>query len=143
MSETENKTPLHTDELRVVYIHYVGESADGQNIYHFYIGENYEDVWSDGWWETAGNLREEMLMIDENMYSYVKELKTDLTLDLATRSPCFSMQDCRDHCVALAWEDISQAEEYPEDGRIVIQFGEPLDDVEVALAKRNMFMKFI
>ena len=82
-------------------------------------------------------------MISNEMYEYVKELKTEIILDLAQDNSCFSMQDCRDNIIALAYENIDDYEEYPDEGRIVIHFGESIDEVEKMLAKRNLFMKFV
>ena len=53
------------------------------------------------------------------------------------------MQDCRDNIIALASENLEQAEEYPEDGRIVIHFGDLITDVEKMLAKRDLIIKYI
>ena len=47
-----------------------------------------------------------------------------------------------DRLRALAYEDLSEAEEYPEP-RIVILYGDPLDEVEEMLAKRNLIMKYV
>lgn len=142
--EEKSYTPVHTDELRVVYVHYVGKDLNGNHVYHFLVGEDIKEVWGEGWSELpAGNIRKSYMMIDNDMYSYIKELKSPCRLGLATDSGCFSMQDCRDHCIALAWEDLSEAEEYPDKGRIVLQYGELLDDFEVMLAKRDLFMTWI
>ena len=50
--------------------------------------------------------------------------------------------DIKDNIAALAYEDLSEAEEYPEP-RIVILYGDPLDEVEEMLAKRNLIMKYV
>ena len=80
---------------------------------------------------------------DEGQYEYIKQLKTDVQLDLAQYSCCTSLQDCKDRIIALAYENLDEAEEYPEDGRIVIHFGDYIDDVESMLARRDMRMKFV
>lgn len=130
------------NDLKVIYVKYVGTDSDKLKVYHFLIDENAEDAWADNWDDkpscNCGDLQPK-----EDMYDYVKELKTDITLDLAQDNCCFSMQDCRDHCVALAYENLDNAEQYPEGGRIVILFGDNLDDVEAMLAKRDLTMKFI
>lgn len=129
-------------KLYVIYCVYVGKDSDNYNIYHFLLSENIESVFVEGWEEIpACNMKD--IQPDDSMYDYVKELKTILDLDLAQNCCCFSMSDCKDHCVALACENISQYEEYPENGRIVIQFGDNIDDVESMLAKRDLSMKFI
>ena len=53
------------------------------------------------------------------------------------------MQDARDHCIALASENLDNAEEYPEKGRIVVMFGDYIDDIERMLAIRDMRMRFV
>lgn len=80
---------------------------------------------------------------EDDMYEYIAELKTDLILDLAQDNCCFSMQDCRDNVVALASENLEEAEEYPEEGRIVIHFGDTVDEVEKMLAKRDILINYI
>lgn len=129
-------------DLKVIYVKYVGTDSDGMNVYHFLIDEDTSETWADGWDDkpscNCGDLQP-----NSDMYEYVKELKTEINLDLAQDNCCFSMQDCRDHCVALAYENLDNAENYPENGRIVIHFGDSLDDVEAMLARRDLTMRFI
>ena len=131
-------------QYKIVYIAYIGTDIDGLNIYHFLLSTDIENTFSEGWSEKpSGNIANDILMIDENMYEYVKELKTIIKLELAQDNYCFSMQDCRDNIIALAYENIDDYETYPENGRIVIHFGDSLENVESILAKRDLFMKFI
>lgn len=133
-----------TEELVVVYIVNVGVDINGLNIYHFLISDECESTWGECWGQQpAGNVKKSLLMPDDSNYIYIKELKTDLKLNLAQDNTCFSMQDCKDNIVALAYEDLSGYEEYPEPFRIVIHFGERLSDVEVKLAQRNITLNFI
>lgn len=135
---------VETSNMRVVYIIHVGIDSDNLNVYHFLLSEEYEETFAEGWGEKpACNTPRDQLMIEDSMFEYVKELKTTIKLDLAQDNCCFSMQDCRDKCVALASENLDQAEEYPDEGRIVIHFGDFIDDVEAMLAKRNLRMRFI
>lgn len=139
------------NNLSVIYCLNVGVDSDGMNIYHFLVVDNtydedsgtykIDDIWMDGWEEIpACNLRN--LKPDDSQYEYVKELKTDLILDLVQDNCCFSLSDCKDKCVALAYENINGYEDYP-DPRIVIHYGDSLDEVEAMFAKRNLTMKFI
>lgn len=135
---------LDMSDYKVVYVLYVGKDVDNLNIYHFLLTTNSEEVFSEGWGEKPScNINNDFLMISDNMYEYVKELKTSIILDLAQDNSCFSMQDCRDNIIALAYENIDNYEEYPDEGRIVIHFGDSIDEVERILAKRNLFMKFV
>lgn len=131
-------------EYKVVYITLIGKNSDDKYIYNLHITTEIDDVFSEGWGEKpACNIPNNILMIGDIHYEYIKELKTDVKLDLAQDNCCFSMQDCRDNIIALASENLDEAEEYPEDGRIVIHFGDKIDDVERMLAKRNLITKFI
>lgn len=132
------------NDLKVVYISYIGMDIDGLNVYHFLLAENDEDVFSEGWDDCpAGNIRNDILIPDRSQYQYVKELKTNINLVLAQDNNCFTMQDCRDGVVALAYEDINGYEEYPEPYRIVIHFGDNLQDVEDMLSERGLTLKYI
>lgn len=131
-------------EYKVVFVLRIGQDADGLNIYHFLLSRDCEDTFAEGWAEKPScNIRLENLMIEEEMYEYVKELRTDVNLDLAQENCCYSMQDCRDQIVALAYENLDEAEEYPEPFRIVIHFGQPIDEVESMLMKRELKLRFV
>ena len=133
----EEKLPL-----KVIYILCIGKNADNDYIYHMLISQDTEYTWADGWEnKPACNMRD--LTPEDDMYEYIAEVKTDIKLDLAQENCCFSMQDCRDNVIALASENLEEAEEYPEDGRIVIHFGDLVDDVEKALAKRDILINYI
>jgi len=128
--------------LKVIYILYIGKNSDNDNIYHFLISDDSEKTWADGWENKPACIMRD-LTPEDDMYEYIAEVKTELKLDLAQDNCCFSMQDCRDNVVALASENLEEAEEYPEDGRIVIHFGDFVDDIEKMLAKRDVVMKYI
>jgi len=142
--EKEKKLFDVYNEYKVVYVSLIGKDASGLNIYNIFVSQNTDDVFSEGWGEKpASNIKNDFLMIDNDMFDYVKEVRTDIILDLAQDNTCFSMQDARDNIVALAYENIDEYEEYPENGRIVIHFGDMLSDVEKMLAKRDIQSKFI
>ncbi len=142
MENEENIDFTDSNELKVVYVLYIGKDCDNNNIYQFLIANDESEVWAEDWNEKpASNCR--YLTPSDDMYDYVKELKTELVLDLAQDNSCFSMQDCRDNIIPLAYENLDNAEEYPEKGRIVIHFGDSLYDVECLLGKRDLYMKFI
>lgn len=142
--EKEKKLFDVYNEYKVVYVSLIGKDASGLNIYNIFVSQNTEDVFSEGWGEKpASNIKNDILMIDNDMFDYIKEIRTDIILDLAQDNTCFSMQDARDNIVSLAYENIDEYEEYPENGRIVIHFGDMLSDVEKMLAKRDIQSKFI
>ena len=73
------------------------------------------------------------------MISLTRRLTTIIPFGLAQKNSCFSMQDCVDGIISLAWEDMSEYEEYPEPIRLIFSFGEKYDSVEDKLAQRSQF----
>lgn len=63
-----------------------------------------------------------------------------IKLDLIQNNCCFSISDCYDGIVSMAWENMDEYEEYPEDGRLFFNFGETLSKVERKLAMKNIIM---
>lgn len=135
----ENK--VDTSNLYVIYVQEVGKDNDGNYVYEFLISEDPDSVWMDAWNEIPV-CNEMDVKPSEEYYDYVKELRTDIKLSLGQNNCCVSYMDIKDNIAAVAYEDLSEAEEYPEP-RIVILYGDPLNEVEEMLAKRNLIMKYI
>lgn len=135
------ETKINTSNLYVIYVQEVGKDNDNNYVYEFLISEDPDSVWVDSWNELPV-CNEQDTKPSEDEYDYVKELRTEIKLSLGQNNCCVSFMDVKDNIAALAYEDLSEAEEYP-DPRIVILYGDPLDEVEEMLAKRNLFMKYI
>jgi hypothetical protein len=76
---------------------------------------------------------------DEYIFE-VHIVKTKIKFDLVQNNCCFGMQDCLDGIVAIAYEDIDEYDDYPNDGRLVFMFGEDYDEVERKLAMKGVLM---
>lgn len=135
------ETKVDTSNLYVVYVQEVGKDNDGNYVYEFLISEDPDSIWMDSWNEIPV-CNETDVKPSQDYYDYVKELRTDIKLSLGQNNCCVSFMDIKDNIAAIAYEDLSEAEEYPEP-RIVILYGDPLDEVEEMLAKRNLVMKYI
>lgn len=136
--QVDNETSLY-----IVYAKYFGEEINGNYIYHFYLSNNPDDVFAEGWGDIpACNVSDNLMDIDDSQYEYIVQLKSDIKLDLARNCCCFSMQDCRDNIIALAYENLDDAEEYP-DTRIIIHFGDNIDDVEEMFGKRDVILQYV
>ena len=135
------ETKVDTSNLYVVYVQEVGKDNDGNYVYEFLISEDPDSIWMDSWNEIPV-CNETDIKPSQDYYDYVKELRTDIKLSLGQNNCCVSFMDIKDNIAAIAYEDLSEAEEYPEP-RIVILYGDPLDEVEEMLAKRNLVMKYI
>lgn len=129
---------MNEENLYLVYVEYIGKNSLDMNEYEFLFSENPETVWGEDWAEqcpaACHGLRPTSDMIAEK-----KRLATMIPFGLAQGNTCFSMQDCIDGIVALAWEDMSDYEEYPEPMRIVFRFGEKYREVEDKLSIRHQF----
>ena len=135
------ETKVDTSILYVIYVQEVGKDNDGNYVYEFLISEDPDSVWVDSWNEIPV-CNETDVKPSQDYYDYVKELRTDIKLSLGQNNCCVSFMDIKDNIAAIAYEDLSEAEEYPEP-RIVILYGDTLDEVEEMLAKRNLVMKYI
>lgn len=136
------KNFTNEESLKVIYVIKIGENADYDNIYHFLISEETDDTWAEGWENKPASLMRH-LTPEDDMYDYVGQVITEVNLDLAQDNSCYSMQDCRDKIIALASENIDDADEYPEKGRIVIHFGDSVSKIKKLLSKRDITMEYV
>ena len=127
------------NEVYLCFIRLIGEENDGYYRYEFIFTDNPDEVWGEDWEHKPIGLINNPTPSDD----YITEIhivKTKIKLDLIQNNMCFSMQDCLDGIVALAWQNIDELDAYPEDGRIYFMFGESLEDVERKLALKNVLM---
>lgn len=125
------------EELFLIYIKYIGQNHDENYMYEFYFSTYIDDVWGDNFEHKPAGICRELEPYNDNI-SEIKRITLKFQLDLAQEQTCFSMQDVIDGCCALAWENID-GKEYPEEGRVVLQFGETFDDVENILSRKGSF----
>ena len=126
----------------VVFIARVGKDMDGQHIYRMLLSDSPNEVWGEQWSEKPACICRD-ISIDESMYTYKKEFKTDVNLVLGQESCCGSMQDVKDRCFTLAYENLDGYEEYPTLIRLVFHYGEPIESVEEKLLRREIRTYFV
>jgi hypothetical protein len=123
------------EKMVLAFVDYVGVEAGERRLYDFYFTTTPTTVWGPDWNVTPSGACGKILP-DPTTYNTIKRLKTVIPLVTAQESSCFSMQDCIDGCISICYEDISNYEQYPEDGRLVFNFGESFESVENKLAAR-------
>lgn len=133
MEEEINKNPY------LCFIHLIGEENDGYYRYEFIFTNNIDEVFGENFDQKPACLVNDLMVSEEYIYE-VHIVKMKIKLDLIQNNCCFSISDCYDGIIALAWEDISTYDEYPSDGRIFFKFGETLEEVEDKLAIKNVLM---
>lgn len=130
---------LDDKEVYLCFVRLIGKENDGYYQYEFIFTDNISEVWGEDFNQKPACLVNN-LMISEEYITEVHTVKTKIKFDLIQDNCCFSVSDCYDGIIALAWEDISQYEEYPEDGRLFFKFGESIEDVDSKLAMKNILM---
>ena len=113
---------MNANQEQLCYVKFLGTDIDGLNIYEFLFTQSIDSFWGENFEIFPSCLCTELIP-DEKEYDMVKTLKTELKLSLAQESCCTSYQDAIDGIIAIAYEDMSLYEFYPEDGRLVLHFG--------------------
>lgn len=141
LSELVND-PRNYDELGELYlcfIRLIGEENDGFYRYEFIFTDNVDEVFGEDFNQKPSCLVND-LMVDEQYVTEVHIVRTKIKLDLIQNSCCFSVSDSYDGIVSIAWENIDDMDEFPEEGRIFFKFGETYEEVENKLAMKNVLM---
>lgn len=124
-------------KLYLIYVNPIGKNSDDNFEYDFMFSEAPDVVWGDDWAEQCPSACDDMCP-DESMINKTIRIICDIPFGLAQKNSCFSMQDCIDGILALAWEDISEYEEYPSPIRLVFKFGEKIENVREKLSQREI-----
>ena len=130
---------FNEDDEFLCFIKYVGENANGHE-YEFYFTNAIEEVWGEGFDVMPSFLIPNLTPYDK-CYDLIKKvtLGKDIILDLAITDSCHTFQDCIDHVIALAAQNLNELLEYPKEGRLIFSFGEAFDSVENKLSERKIF----
>lgn len=129
----------NNEELKLCFVNVVGMEEDGKYRYEFIFTDDIDNVWGENFDEKPAGLINN-LMVDEQYKTETHVVRTKIKFDLVQHCCCFGMQDCMDGIVALAYENIDDYESYPDDGRLVFNFGETYFNVESKLAMKSILI---
>ena len=101
---------LEDKEVYLCFVRLIGKENDGYYQYEFIFTDNIDEVWGEDFNQKPACLVNN-LMISEEYITEVHTVKTKIKFDLIQDNCCFSVSDCYDGIIALAWKDISQYEE--------------------------------
>lgn len=128
-------------DLRLIFVNSLGKNSDGYNSYEFYFTDadllDIDLVWMDDFEVKPASICD-FSVPESSIFHDIKKLNTNITFCLAQKNSCFSMQDCKDGIIPVAFESLDDVDEYPENGRVVFKFGESIYNVELALSKRDI-----
>lgn len=137
--EDDESQDFVDSDLSLGFINYIGSEMDGYNEYEFIFTLYPDEFWGENFnYKPAGICNG--LEPNKEYIQRVIRVKTLIKLDLIQNSGCFSMQDCMDGVVSLAYQSLEGLDEYPEDGRLYFMFGEKFDDVERKLAMCHILL---
>jgi len=127
-------------ELYLIYVNRIGEDWVGNNLYEFLFSDKTENVDGDDWDAYPASGRPSPP--NSNFVKKVGRLVTgDLKSKLVQNSSEFAVWDAVDGVVALAWEDMDDYDEYPEN-RVAIHFGEGIKSVEDKLYEHDLVLDY-
>lgn len=112
----------------IVFIEDVGTNLDEKFVYQIYFSDRPEVVWGD-YWNICPVSIVPVIKPDINSISRIYECEFDNKLNLVTDNSCFSMQDCIDQIIALAWFDINSNIQY-NSSVMSFKFGEHFDVIK-------------
>ena len=126
---------MDLNELKLVFVAPIIELKK-QNIYTYdlYFSDTPEIVWSGGWDNPNPAIcDEDDIYPQDGTYSHIQRINSDYKLGLAMRNSAYPLLYCINNIMALSWIDLNGLEEYPENGRGVLKFGEDYGDVQEKL----------
>jgi len=126
-------------ELFLIYVNELGEDWKGDLIYEFIFSDTTDNVEGEDWDVYPASGQPEPPKV--TCVKRVGKLESKFRLSLVQNSDTFAVWDAIDGVIGLAWENISDYEEYP-DKRVAFHFGELLGDVENKLYEKDLILEY-
>jgi hypothetical protein len=115
----------------LAFVRNIGTTLNGENIYEFMFTIEPETVWGENFNIVPAGIIPNLLP-EQNSLSSKARLITDLDLQLACKSTCFSMMDSIDGIIALCFTYVDS------DIDIHFDFGETIENVIKKLKQYNL-----
>lgn len=126
------------EDLSLGFVRKVGTESGKINVYEFIFTTHQDEFWGQGFEYFPSGVCN-FLEPDLKYIQKIVKVRMNQELSVIQDNNCFSMQDCMDGIIAVAWQDLTHEEEYPE-YRLVFHFGEKYTDVEDKLARCHILM---
>jgi hypothetical protein len=125
----------------LIYVNELGPNYKGDNTYEFIFSNGLEEIWGDSWESNPANGYPSPP--DLNFIDKVGTLKSnEITLSVIQKSDYFSMTDCMDDVISLAWENEIDEIDFTVKKRLVFRFGETEQSVKNKLYERDIVLEF-
>lgn len=117
----------------LAFVDFIGKNANDEYIYRFDFTDDTDTVWGD-FFNIAPTIIVPDLQPEENTISKSARVKFDRKINIAKKNGCFSMQDCFDKIIALAFTELNEDNTiYYNDEPLYFNFGETFEEVEEKL----------
>ena len=118
-------------ELKLVYVLPLEGNTisptDGLYHYKLFLSSTPDDVWGIDWdIDNISSTYEDIedSVPDPSTYERILEISSAYPLKTIEETSCYSMEYATYGLIALSWIDIDRMDVYPEQGRMVLHFGE-------------------
>ena len=113
----------------LAFVDYLGKSIDDKYIYRFDFTDNTDSVWGD-YFNVAPTIIIPDLQPEKNTIIKSARVNFNKELKLAKKNGCFSMQDCFDGIISLAFTELTEDDTiYYDDEPLHFDFGETYEKV--------------
>ena len=113
--------------LQLIYVKPLSACGNDKR-YALYFSENPENAWGPDWDFNNPAICGD-ISPDPSNYTDIVEIVSPMPLKTAQEMSCHSMSDATKGIVALSWIDIEGMESYPDNGRMVLHFGDEKESV--------------
>ena len=128
------------EDLYLIYVNKIGEDWTGKHLYEFLFSDTTENVDGDDWDAYPASGRP--APPNGGFVKKVGKLVSDeLKFKLIQNSSEFAVWDAVDGVIALAWEDMEDYDDYPEN-RVAFHFGDSIKDVEDKLYEHDLVLEY-
>lgn len=126
-------------ELFLIYVNELGEDWKGDMLYEFIFSDTIENVDGVDWDIYPASGQPQPPRID--VVKKVGRLESKLKFEVVQESDKHAVWDAVDGIIALAYEDISDYDEYPEK-RTFFHFGDSIKKVEDKLYEKDLILDY-
>lgn len=116
-------------EEYLAFVDYIGRTIDGDYIYRFDFTVDTDSVWGE-FFNIAPSALIPDLQPDMNSLSKTAKVSLPIEMQLAKKNTCFSMQDCIDGIIPLAFSEISENGIEYNDAPLFFKFGEEYEKIK-------------
>lgn len=126
--------------MYLIFVNHLGVNYKGSYLYEFIFSSTLEGVDGDDW-DTYPASSGDVTPPNLNFIQKIGVWETQIKLEVISNSDTFCVWDAVDGVVALAYEDVTEYDAYPED-RLVFRYGDTIGDVEDTLYSRDVKITF-